>query len=137
MRYRHFGTTADVGVTSYGESLKEAFENQAAGMFSIMVDLRGVREKLSFDIEAQASDLEGLLIAWLDELLFVSETKRVFLKRFEVVSIVETKLRAKAYGEEINPARHVLKTDVKAVTYHMLEVRREPGCVTTRVVYDI
>jgi len=137
MKYRLFGTTADVGVLSYGRDIREAFENQAKGMFSIMADLRGVRNTMSFDVEAEASDIEGLLAAWLEELLFISDTRGVLLKRFDITSLKDQMLTARAYGEEVDITRHVIKTPVKAVTYHGLRVVMRPGLVTARVVYDI
>jgi SHS2 domain-containing protein len=136
-KYRVFGTTADVGVVSSGKDLKEAFENQAAGMFSIMTDMRHVRPVQAFHVEAEGKDPEGLLIAWLNELLFLCDTGRVFLKGFEITYMEHLKLKANAYGEGIDPGRHVVKTEVKAVTYHRLEVRRTRKGVRTRVVYDI
>jgi SHS2 domain-containing protein len=136
-RYKHFGTTADVGVESYGRTVEEAFENQAAGMFSIMTDLRYVRGKLPFEVEVDAADIEGLLSAWLEELLFISDTKAVFLRRFVISSLGDSNLKGRAFGEEIDASRHVIKTDVKAVTHHGLEVRNDKKKVTTRVLYDI
>jgi len=137
MKYRIFGTTADVGVVSYGRDIREAFENQAKGMFSIMADLRGVRDTMSFDVEAEAPDIEGLLAAWLEELLFISDTRGVLLRRFDITVLKDQRLTARAYGEEVDTARHVIKTPVKAVTYHGLGVVIRQGSVTARVVYDI
>ena len=137
MSFKLFGTTADVGVESAGKDLKEAFEEQAAGMFSIMTDLEAVEPRLSFDVEATGNDLESLLVAWLNELLFIYDVKKVFLRSFEIKSFEEGRLKAGVRGEEIDPARHPLKTEVKAVTYHMLDVRQSDGGYVTRVVYDI
>lgn len=135
--YRKFGTTADVGVVSFGRDMKEAFERQAAGMFSVMTDTRGVRPVSSMDVEARGGDYESLLVAWLDELLFLRDTKDVMLRRFEIQALEGFSLKATVYGEEIDFARHVLKAEVKAVTYHMLSVEVVAGGVRTRVVYDI
>ncbi len=137
MPFKLFGTTADVGVESAGKDIREAFEDQAAGMFSIMTDLDAVGPKLGFDIEATGSDLESLLVAWLNELLFIYDAKKVFLGNFKITAFEEDRLKAEVRGEEIDPARHALKTEVKAVTYHMLEVRQADGGYVTRVVYDI
>lgn len=137
MPFNLFGTTADVGVESAGKDLKEAFGEQAAGMFSIMTDLEAVEPKLAFDVEATGNDLESLLVAWLNELLFIYDTKKVFLGDFEITAFEEDRLKAEVRGEEIDPSRHTLKTEVKAVTYHMLEVRQADGGYVTRVVYDI
>ena len=137
MPFNLFGTTADVGVESAGKDLKEAFEEQAAGMFSIMTDLESVEPRLSFDVEATGNDLGSLLVAWLNELLFIYDAKKIFLRSFEIISFEEGRLKAEVKGEEIDPSRHPLKTEVKAVTYHMLEVRQADGGYVTRVVYDI
>ena len=136
-RYTAFGTTADVGVRSYGRDIKEAFINQAAGMFSIMVDMRGVRARRSFKVDASGVDDARLLASFLEELLYVYETEGVFLKEFHIEELKKGRLRATAKGEEIDQTRHVLKAQVKAVTYHLLDVRRTPSGVVTRVVYDI
>lgn len=136
-RYRIFGTTADVGVKSRGSDLKEAFENQAAGMFAVMVDLRAVRAVRSFHVEAAGHDNESLLASFIEELLFISDTKQVFLKEFRITKLDGHRLSAEAKGEDIDPLRHIIKTPVKAVTYHMLKVDVSPGMVSTTVVYDI
>lgn len=136
-RYRIFGTTADVGVKSSGRNMKEAFENQATGMFSIMVDLRTVTAGPSFNVKASGHDNESLLASFLEELLYISDTKQVFLKEFRITKLDGRTLSAEAKGEDIDPRRHIIKTQVKAVTYHMLKVDVSPGMVSTTVVYDI
>ena len=136
-RYTLFGTTADVGVRSRGRNLGEAFENQAAGMFSIMADMRGVRARMNFSVEAEGTDEARLLASFLEELLFLYDTRGVFLKEFRITSLGKGRLTATVGGEEIDPARHVLKTQVKAVTHHLLEVNKTPDGVVTKVVYDI
>ena len=136
-RYRVFGTTADVGVVSRGQDIKEAFENQAAGMFSVMVDLRTVATGLSFSVKASGHDNESLLASFLEELLYLFDTKNVFLKEFRITKFDSHTLTAEAKGEDIDPQRHIIKTMVKAVTYHMLKVDVSPGIVRTTVVYDI
>lgn len=132
-----FGTTADVGVESWGRDLKEAFEKQAEGMFAVMVEAETVRARETFIISGEGDDDERLLASFLEELLFVFDAKRVFLKEFRIISIGGGKIRAEARGEEIDQSRHVVLTPIKAVTYHMLEVKKtDKGC-KTRVVYDI
>src|SRR5512143_1208566 len=97
-RYTLFGTTADVGVRSYGRDMKEAFENQAAGMFAVMVDMRGVRPRLSFTVEAAGVDEARLLASFLEELLYLYETHGVFLKEFFITSLKTGRLKARALG---------------------------------------
>ena len=135
--YRIFGTTADVGVVSRGTGLIPAFEGQAAGMIAVMTDMRRVRATEGFTVEAEGPDLPGLLVSWLEELHFLFDTKGVLLKEFRITRLTGLRLKATVRGEAIDPNRHVMKTPIKAVTYHMLEVKETGEGVTTRVVYDI
>jgi protein archease len=135
--YEIFGTTADVGVTSYGGTLPEAFEAQAQGMFDVMAEPSSVQPKEEFAVEADGSDDEVLLVAFLNELLFLFDAKRVLLREFHVTESGGGRLKAAVRGEEIDLTRHVIKTPIKAVTYHMLKVERTPEGFKTTVVYDI
>ena len=136
-RYEIFGTTADVGVTSHGSTLPEAFEAQAQGMFDVMAELDRVQAKEEFTVEADGADDEVLLVAFLNELLFLFDAKRVLLREFHITETGGGKLKAAVKGEAIDLTRHVIKTPVKAVTYHMLKVERTPEGYRTVVVYDI
>jgi SHS2 domain-containing protein len=128
--------TADIGIKAYGKTPQQVFENAAVGMFSLMADLSGVEEKESFDIEAEGEDRESLLVDWLNELLYVFETKEMLLKRFEVTKWTEHHLLGKAYGEKINLKKHQLEAQIKAATYHMLKVSHNDTWLA-QVIFDV
>jgi len=129
--------TADIGVRSFGTTEPEAFQNAALGMFSLLSDLESVGEIENFTISVEAEDRETLLVEWLNELLYLYESREVLLKRFEIVSFRETTLEARAYGEPIDPDRHVIKTDIKAATYHMLKVSETDSGWVTQIIFDV
>lgn len=129
--------TADVGIVAHGASLPELFANAAAGMFALMADLRDVRPREERHIEVEARDSEGLLVRWLTELLYYLDAEEMLFSRFEVEEASETRLRARALGERIDPGRHRLHFGVKAVTRHMLEVAAEDGGYRAQVLFDI
>lgn len=135
-RFQLIDHTADVGIAAFGESVAEAFAATAAGMFSIITDLDSIEEVLSQSISVEADDIEELLVSWLNELLFLFEVEGLLFRRFEV-EIEDGRLRAVAFGQEIDPARHNIHTAIKAVTYHLLEVALEDGGWRTRVIFDI
>ena len=116
--------TADIGIAAYGRDIKEAFANSAYAMFSLMARIDAIEEKVSYDIEVTAPDQESLLVAWLNELLYLSDVNHVIFKRFNITNLSESQLRAQAYGEKADPSRHELKTQIKAATYHMLEIKK-------------
>lgn len=114
--------TADIGFRAYGKDLKEAFENAAKGMFSLVVDLEKVSPRQEFDVEVEAEDREALLVEWLNELIYLFEVEHVVLKDFHIVSWEEHRLQARVRGESIDEARHQIETAIKACSYHMLKV---------------
>ena len=132
-----FDHTADVGIVARGDTLAEAFANAARGMFSLMVDLERVEERHERRIEVQADDLEGLVVHWLGELLFISEVDGLVFRRFDVDALSETRLTARAFGEPLDIERHKPQLMIKAVTRHQLQVGREDSSYRIRVIFDI
>jgi SHS2 domain-containing protein len=129
--------TADVGIVARGATLAEAFANAATGMFSLMVELEEVAEREERRISVEAADLEGLLIAWLSELLFILDVEELVFSRFEVDRISATRLEGRAFGERLDRQRHPRGTAVKAVTRHMLRVGEADYGYEARVIFDI
>jgi SHS2 domain-containing protein len=135
--FETFDHTADIGVVARGATLPEAFANAARAMFSLMVDLDRVEEHEERRVEVQADDQEGLLVAWLAELLYLSEVDNVVFSRFDVDEISDTHLVARAFGEPLDLERHNPKLMIKAVTRHMLQVAQQDGMFQVRVILDI
>ena len=128
--------TADVGIIAYGADLSQAFANAARGLFSLITELDEVEEVLHRDIELTATDEESLLVEWLNELVYQFDTEGIIFKRFDIIQLDNTYLKARSYGEKVDSSRHKLKTGVKAATYHMLEVDKNDGC-RVQVLFDI
>ncbi len=129
--------TADTGIVAYGTDMEEAFANAAYGMFSLMADLRQVREETSRYIEAEAGDRESLVVSWLNELLYLFDVERIIFRRFDILQVTNTRLKADAYGEKADASRHKLRGGVKAATYHMLQVSEGKGRCRIRVIFDV
>ena len=128
--------TADAGIVARGPSLESAFEAAAAGMYSLMVDLEGVRELTTRLVETTGQDPEHLLSNWLLELLMLTEIENLVFRRFEV-RIDRERLTGSAFGEELDLARHEVRGMVKGVTRHMLAVEREQEGYVARVIFDM
>ena len=129
--------TADTGIRAFGATAAQAFENAAAGMFSLLADPETVDDRLEFPVTVEAEDRETLLVEWLNELLYVYESNGVLLSRFLVERLSETALSGKAYGESITTEKHDLKTDIKAATYYQLRVDRLDGGWVAEVIFDV
>ena len=128
--------TADVGIIAYGADLRQAFANAARGLFSLITRLGGVDEVLHRDIELTADDAESLLVDWLNELVYYFDAEGILFKRFDIIELNNSHLKARGYGEKADSARHELKMGVKAATYHMLKIEKNNG-YRVQVIFDI
>jgi SHS2 domain-containing protein len=135
-RFEIIDHTADIGIAAYGADLKQAFANAAYGLFSLMVDLEDVGDDICREVEVTAEGWEDLLVAWLNELIYLFDVENILFKRFRVAELTETRLSASCYGEKIDPERHKIKMGVKAATYHMLKVEEGDG-FRVQVLFDI
>ena len=135
-RYEFIDHTGDIGIAAYGDDLEGAFTNAAYALFSIIAELDEIGEDASRDVEVAARDVEGLLVEWLNELIYIFDTENIIFKTFEIDEIRENTLRARCFGERVDLSRHHLKTGVKAATYHMVEVREGDG-YRVQVILDV
>lgn len=134
-RFRLIEHTADIGLIAYGRSLAEAFANAAYGLFSIIAELKTVKETESRQLELSEEDSEALLFEWLNRLIYLFDVDMLLLRRFDVADFDGRGLKAICYGEKYDPSRHHLKMGVKSATYHMMKVDKEKNQV--RVIFDI
>jgi SHS2 domain-containing protein len=127
--------TADIGIKAYGQTLAEAFENAAFGLFSIITDLRKVRKLEQCAVDLQTDSPEDLLYQWLNHLIYLFDAEQMLFKQCVIREFEGTKLKAVCYGERADIARHKMKTGVKAATYHQLNVDSKNNQV--EVIFDI
>ena len=135
--YELIDHTADVGVKAYGKTISEAFENAAKGMFDIITDSSEIENIGQYNIELEAHDLEQLLVDWLSDLLFLNSAKNLVFGFFKVeLDEKKSKLSAKVFGDKFNLSKHKIGAEIKAVTYHMLEVKKKKPFYV-QVLFDI
>ena len=131
-------TTADVAFTAYGRSLDELFANAALAMFEVMIDTKGVKPEIKKSVEVKGNDLKSLMFNWLNELLVFVDGEGIAFSKFAVkVDGKKFKLSAKCAGEKIDAKRHELRTEVKATTYHKLEVKKVKDGWRAQIILDI
>jgi SHS2 domain-containing protein len=136
-RFEVLDHTADIGLIVYGEDLKTLFENAGEAFFHLITDLKKVRRRVEKRIEIKGEDLERLMVDWLSELLYLHDVENLLFKGFKVESVGEGGLKARVKGEPFQEGVHVIKTGVKAVTYHQIEVRKENGRWRAQIIFDL
>jgi len=131
-------TTADVAFVAYGKTLEEVFKNAALAMFEVMINTKLVEKKIERKILVEGHDLESLMFAWLNELLYYVDSENLAFSDFDIkINEKDFRLEAICKGEEIDPEKHETRTVVKAATMHMMEVKKENDLWRARVILDI
>jgi SHS2 domain-containing protein len=136
-RFEVLDHTADIGLIVYGEDLKSLFENAGKAFFHLITDLKKVRLRTEKRIKIRKESLERLMVDWLTELLYLHEVENLLFKEFKVESVGEEGLKARVKGEAFQEGVHVIKTGVKAVTYHQIEVRKEKEGWRAQIIFDL
>jgi SHS2 domain-containing protein len=136
-RYEIIEHTADVGLRSYGNSLSTCFEYAAKGMFDLITASSIIEDRGEYGIKLKADDLDQLLVDFLDELLFLHSSRNLVFGFFKVsIDIDQCYLSAIVKGDEFDLSKHQYGIEIKAVTYHMLEVKKNKP-YSVQVLFDI
>ncbi len=139
--YEFLEHMADAYVAAYGKDLAEAFESAATAMFDVMTEVEKVKTEVEDCVEVEAEDEYALLYSWLENLLVKSDINEMLYSKFKILNINKTsdgfRLQAKIWGEKFNPKKHLQKVGVKAVTYHRMEILKQPNKVTLKFILDI
>ncbi len=129
--------TADVGYRLFAPTLAELFTVAGRALFDAITELDAIKPKFERKVEAEAGDVEALLVAWLSELNYRCITEFELYNEFSIEEISPTAVRATLKGEKIDPGRHVIQTEIKAVTYHELYVRQTENGWEAQVIFDV
>jgi SHS2 domain-containing protein len=136
-RFEILDHTADIGLVIYGENLKALFENAGEAFFRLITDLKKVRRRVERRINIGRESLDRLMVDWLSELLYLHDVENLLFQGFKVESVGKDGLKAIVKGEPFREGVHVIKTEVKAVTYHRIEVRQENGRWRAQIILDL
>jgi len=140
-RYLDDIATADVAFEAWGATLREMFVAAADATMNVMVaDLSTIAEKEYRSLQVDAKTLDMLLFDFLQELIFYKDAYQLLLRCAEVHFKRKGNLlilQAEAYGELLNPAKHDLVVDVKAVTLHRYKVEKTSRGWEATVILDI
>ena len=138
--------TADIAFIAYGRNLEELFINSARAITSIQVDLGCVEPKECIEVNIESYDLLGLLRKWLEELVYWRDVKQIFFSKVADIvvnlkisaeGVEEYKVSAKLCGERFDSRKHGGFVEVKAVSYHNMEIGKKDNMWYARVLVDI
>ena len=133
MRYRTFEHPSDIGIEAFGKDIKEVFENAAYGMFGLMFGdtPSGKKENMKFNVEGD--DRQSLLVNWLNELLYLYDSRSMIFCEFKITEFNDKMLTAAVSGASFNKNGRTAMTEIKAATYNQIDVSDNKA----RIVFDV
>ncbi len=135
--WEYFEVAADIGIHAWGPDLAACFRQCGLGVFNLIVPLESVRPEEVREVQAQGETPEGLLVGWVNELLYLHDVEGFVICDLDPPRIDAQRIHATLTGEPVDPDRHHRGILVKAATFHQLALTREPGRVSVRLVLDI
>ncbi|WP_292460580.1 archease [Methanothermococcus sp.] len=156
--FEYFETMADMGIIARGKTLEEAFKESAKALSNLMVNIDTVEKKIKREIEIVSEDLYSLLYDFLTELLIIMDSEYLIFSDFDIkIYKKENKqkkmkennennenekeeeyiLKCVAYGEKLDKEKHEPKEEVKAITYHKMEIKKENNEYVIKYIVDL
>lgn len=136
-RYRLFEHTADLGIEIFGQDPGELLENGVFALFDLMTDLKAVRPEKSWRISVEGNAWDDLLVNLLREVLYMAAGEGILLREFSIRDVAKFRVTGFGTGEILDSRRHRMEMEIKAVTYHGLEVVRTKTGWKGRVICDV
>ncbi len=128
--------TADAGIRVEAPTLEDLFETAGLAFSELVTSVDSVDCRVERRFKLEEDDMETLLVSWLQELLYLLDTEDLVFGRFQV-KLHDFSLEATAWGDVFDPGIHTMKTEIKAVTYHQLEVAKSDQGWQAQVIFDI
>ena len=138
--YKFLPHTTDAYIEAIGRTFEAALENAGLALFDTMCDVNSINHERQDAIAIEGADDLELIYNWLESLLLKFELERKVYSKFQVSVTKEPqalRLKAHAYGEIFDRKKHGAKVEVKAVTYHRMDVSRQEGVVVLRFILDL
>ena len=135
--WEHFEVEADVGVRGWGRTRADAFAQVTLGVCALLVSPEQLEPRERREVRAQAEAPESLLVAWIDECLYVHEIEGFVARSVEMTVCTDTLAHGVLHGEPVDPRRHRVGTVVKGATYHQVRVSVRDGVHEARIIVDV
>lgn len=125
---------ADLKIKVLGEDTQELFINAAWAMMDFLFPSSISKKaiKITKSIEIKANNLSSLLVNWLSELLYLSDVNDSCFNRYNIKKLTPTEIKAVAGGYKT-----VASQDIKAVTYHELNITKTNEGLEATIIFDI
>ncbi len=134
---REIDHTGDIGIEVAATDRGQLFERAAWGLFSVLTEPSIVEPREAHAVAVEGTDPDDLMVKWLSELNFLHVTQHDLFSKFSIDELDDTRLAATVWGEPIDSDRHTVYTEVKAITYHQLEIEETADGWRVQIIFDM
>ncbi len=135
--HREIDHTADLGFELWAESLSSLFAEAVLALGDLCYDRAAVRSADQRRLEVRGANPEERLVRWLQEVYLVLESELWLTATATDVVVGDEAIEGTLHGEPFDRARHTLHSEIKAITYHGLEIVQRDGSWRVVVVVDV
>jgi SHS2 domain-containing protein len=135
--YHLIDHTADIGIRVFGASAEVLFATAATALFDMITDRKNLARSQTRHLEVNGEDWADLMVCWLRELLYLWNAKQLLVKAVNIDQLSEKHLTASVAGEPFNPQKHIIDMEIKAVTYHQIDVTGGRTGWQATVIFDV
>ena len=136
MRYKLIDHTADFGIHVFGTDPKDLFANAAYALFDLITDIDTLSDLDESNIRVFGEDWPDMMVNWLRELLYLWSGKELLVKKVHIQFLTENELSANVMTDPYDPDRHAVKIEIKAVTYHQIQVFDSGNGWQAQIIFD-
>jgi len=135
--YTLLNHTADLGIKVRGTDLRDLFESAGRALLHLMVRGKIPGKTRSLKISVSGEDLGDLMVRWLGEILFLFAGESLVVTSIDMDAISSSHLEATLQTVHFEPEIHEVINEIKAVTYHQIEVKEKGNHWEARVIFDV
>jgi len=136
-KYEQLEHTADIAIRVYGRELEDLFVNSSFALFDMLVDTTGLSVSGRIEIRLSSGDMDTLFVDWLNELLYIFQVEGKVVLEAVIEGLDKNSLRASCLVAETGTSALLVRTEIKAATYHGLHIIRKRGRYELEVVFDV
>ena len=137
MKYELINHTADFGIRVFSADVQTLFADAARALSDVITELELVEGLNDIDIRVTGEDWPDLMVNWLREVLYLWTGKQELIKTVKILSLSEYGLRATVKTDTYDPERHIIKNEIKAVTYHRIQVYESAEGWEAEIIFDV
>ena len=135
--YTLLNHTADLKIRVRGTDPADLYRNAGLSLFDLITRPDQLRPGEVIEINITGDDPADLMVNYLRELLYLWTGNEKLVKMIDIADISDTAISARVSTDRYQPGRHEILHEIKAVTYHQIDVSRATDGWQAMVVFDV